>query len=109
MRLIDADELINVILKDRKLDGINANWEINRILVHIKKAPTIEQELYITGAQWDEFMKEHKRPHGEWISNANGYMGINFGRKCSLCGKTVEFSENFCPNCGAYMRGNNNE
>ena len=48
-----------------------------------------------------------ERPQGEWISLANG-SGINCGRKCSLCGKTVEFSENFCPQCGADMRGNDN-
>ena len=34
----------------------------------IDNAPPVEQECYITGAQWDEFMKEHKRPQGErWI------------------------------------------
>lgn len=27
----------------------------------IDNAPTVEQECYITGAQWNEFMKEHKR------------------------------------------------
>lgn len=47
------------------------------------------------------------RPQGEWISN--GGNGIyNPGRHCSLCGKVVEFSENYCPKCGAVMRGNNN-
>lgn len=66
MRLIDADELINVLLNDHKLDGTNANWEINRILVHIKDAPTVEQEYYITGAQWDQFMKEHRRRTGAY-------------------------------------------
>ena len=48
------------------MDGINANWEVNRILVHIKKAPTVEQEYYITGAQWDQFMKEHRRRTGAY-------------------------------------------
>ena len=47
------------------------------------------------------------RPKGKWISNG-GHDGINFGRHCSLCNKTVEFSENFCPNCGADMRGKAN-
>lgn len=41
MRLIDADALIDVILNDHKLDGTNANWEVNRILAHIKKASTL--------------------------------------------------------------------
>ena len=39
--LISREALRNVILNDRKLDGANANWEVNRILVHIDNAPTI--------------------------------------------------------------------
>ena len=41
--LISREALINVILKDRKLDGANANWEVNRILVHIENAPTVDK------------------------------------------------------------------
>lgn len=40
--LISREALRNVILNDRKLDGANANWEVNRILVHIDNAPTVE-------------------------------------------------------------------
>ena len=43
---------------------------------------------------------------GKWISNntdINSFM--NRGRHCSLCNYTVEFSVNYCPNCGADMRG----
>ena len=42
--LISREDLIDVILNDRKLDGENANWEVNRILVHIKNAPTVESD-----------------------------------------------------------------
>lgn len=52
-----------------------------------------------------DFLEE--RPQGEWIPNYKSQFR-NPGRQCSLCGKVVEFSENFCPNCGAYMRGNDN-
>ena len=48
------------------------------------------------------------RPQGEWITDYESQF-FNPGRKCSLCGKIVEFSENYCPNCGAYMRGNNHD
>lgn len=60
--LISREALRNVILNDRKLDGANANWEVNRILVHIDKAPTVSDRYgegyaqgYIdgsTGADW---------------------------------------------------------
>lgn len=49
--------------------------------------------------------KYEERPQGEWVSLSNG-TSTNCGRKCSLCGKVVEFSENYCPNCGAKMRTN---
>ena len=45
-----------------------------------------------------------ERPHGKWLPNYISQF-TNPGRSCSLCNKTVEFSENFCPNCGADMRG----
>ena len=38
------------------------------------------------------------RPHGEW--NSTG--------KCSVCGMFSEDTGNFCSNCGADMRGDNN-
>ena len=50
---------------------------------------------------------EDDRPQGEWIPNYTSQF-MNPGRSCSLCGKIVEFSENYCPQCGAYMRGDNN-
>lgn len=60
--LISREALRNVILNDGKLDGANANWEVNRILVHIDNAPTVSDRYdegyaqgYIdgsTGADW---------------------------------------------------------
>ena len=49
-----------------------------------------------------DFLEE--RPHGEWLPNYTSQF-MNPGRQCSLCGKVVEFSENYCPKCGADMRG----
>ena len=87
--LISRKALEDVILNDRKLDGVNANWEVNRILVHIHKAPTAEQ------------------PQGEWIENPK-----TFCWKCDNCGNSalynkmgVQIESQFCPNCGADMRG----
>ena len=44
-----------------------------------------------------------ERPQGEWIPNYTSQF-FNPGRSCNLCGKIVEFSENYCPNCGAQMK-----
>lgn len=63
--------------------------EIEKI---IGNAPTVEQECYITGAQWDEFMKEHKRPHGEWIeleTNPPNFLGHRF-YICSKCNREID-------------------
>ena len=77
MRLIDADALKEAFKK-------KCCCEISLDL--IDNAPTVE------------------RPHGKWLPNYISQF-TNPGRSCSLCNKTVEFSENFCPNCGADMRG----
>ena len=51
--------------------------------------------------------KEHVR-HGRWIINGRLW-------ECSICGETSnntcmgEPRANYCPNCGAKMRGENNE
>ncbi len=50
------------------------------------------------------------RPHGEWIVDEDAF-SKEF-RKCSNCNEDAEWLEgggqflpNFCPNCGADMRG----
>lgn len=97
MRLINADELKNVILD---LDLSNISLSNCLVAKAIDNAPTVEQECYITGAQWDEFMKERRRPQGEWITKEHS---IEY--YCSLCGERLDqCCENFCCHCGADMR-----
>ena len=45
-----------------------------------------------------------KQSEGEWVWKSNGYKNR---LHCSLCNKTNEadISTNFCPNCGAHMKG----
>lgn len=43
--------------------------------------------------------------YGEWVQKQNVY-GVAF---CSNCDYELHTDDtNFCPNCGAYMRGNDN-
>lgn len=43
--------------------------------------------------------------HGEWERIIR--KGKPRGIRCSLCGKHIHFHENYCPNCGAKMDGDN--
>lgn len=52
-----------------------------------------------------KFTIEPERPQGEWIDICT----LPIIRKCSICGNEIGnemgFYNNFCPNCGAEMRG----
>ena len=57
--------------------------------------------------RWDAIKNADliERKHGEWIES-------DFGWKCSICGNTSvmwQRTYNFCPNCGADMRGEEDE
>lgn len=124
MRLGDLDELKENIEIAYKRGDIMQRLPIIAI---IDNAPTIEpfepdhvgaerlkarqrgyEEGYHNGMEIGKTLNP-KIKQGEWISNGgNGF--YNPGRHCSLCGKVVEFSENFCPKCGAEMqKGGKNE
>ena len=83
-RLIDADALANEICKVKRTD----NW-LGAILVAINNAPTVEVG----------------RPHGEWqvVGYDKDYIPIKY--TCSVCGHKFLYDFNFCPDCGADMRG----
>lgn len=43
---------------------------------------------------------EEERPHGKWVV-------LEYGYKCSVCTAAFYTHSNFCPNCGADMRTQN--
>lgn len=48
------------------------------------------------------------RPHGEWIEkNSHTYICDHCGFEQAIYGNLYEY--NFCPNCGADMRGDTND
>ena len=50
------------------------------------------------------------RPKGEWIYIDEPIIGNPYGRyKCSKCDLEEPFTSDFCPNCGADMRGKDDE
>lgn len=52
-----------------------------------------------------------KQTEGEWIEHkrffSNGKSLIHY--QCNLCGVYLAIQANYCPNCGAKMKGANNE
>lgn len=62
--------------------------------------------------QWFEHLPEYKT--GQWVPQDHNYMYGNtktsmyFPPVCSECGHTGDFNMNYCPNCGADMRGETN-
>lgn len=79
MRLIDADALIEAYGRAHK-------GEPGKARQLILDAPTIEE-----------------RKSGKWIDNSDGIEGAwNY---CSVCGEQAIDLYDFCPNCGADMRG----
>lgn len=91
MRLIDADELKKKF-QERSYwtytheygDAIPIGW----IMSGIDHAPTVEE-----------------RPHGKWIYVC--CYGDEYPQ-CSVCGEINDVKTNFCPDCGADMRGEEN-
>lgn len=85
MRLIDADELLNIPIRvTGEIPIKNGHVQpIEAISVReIENAPTIDPESL--------------RPRGEWLEG-------KVLEKCSICGKKGFPNWHYCPNCGAIM------
>lgn len=55
-----------------------------------------------------ERMGNKERGRGEWINNPDDTAGEGYFI-CSACNRDFYDVHNFCPNCGADMRGSDNE
>lgn len=62
------------------------------------------QSLYVRG--WVDNVRPVVR--GEWIWTETGDDDYEQYWVCSVCGEHNFYEANFCPNCGADMRGENN-
>ena len=113
MRIIDADKLAEefkrrhrAALRWKEEALINGNEEsviradatlafLSEVKITIDNAPTIERPRPTI-----------ERPRGEWVKNNDTVFINRFN--CSLCGRLIfepKDKNNFCPKCGAYMRG----
>ena len=86
-RLIDADYLKEQI--DYNQEYVNPKLNVYDILRIIDNAPTVE-----------------KRPKGKWRCAKQGDIPIT--DRCTNCNYEMKWyknKHNYCPNCGADMRG----
>ena len=81
-RYIDADKFAEEICNFPAIDEDSANAVIS--LLHMQPTADVEEVK-----------------HGEWERKIKN--GRPRGLKCSLCGRSIHFHENYCPECGAKM------
>ena len=105
MRPIDADALKLYIDKEVEEDKVLDGWAFF-FKIYLDDAPTIDMD----------------RPKGEWIDEANEY-DASFGIHdyiCSNCNHYADdhigghmwytmYKPNYCPYCGARMKGEDDE
>ena len=73
----------------------------------IKELPSVNPDLQ----EWQKIFLANYRSHGKWIPHQSkyGHEG-EMVYTCDCCGYNVGFhKENFCPNCGSYNGGEQNE
>ena len=109
MRLIDADALKKVINKiiDEEIK-IDEKWArgLKYSLKIIDNAPTVTPDkIQAIMSDYLVYRCEPQRPQGEWIYNKEMSITCSLWN-CSVCNRlNGNDSFNFCPNCGAKMKG----
>ena len=96
MRLIDKQKALDALMAERKYLIARGQEGVEHVLTHhaynvIDDQPIVES-----------------RPKGKWLYHraSNGLVVV----KCSECKKTYGFLKtNYCPHCGADMRGDDHE
>lgn len=100
MRLIDADALIERINEEKK-EFVNIWYKAGICIVeeYINDAPTVEEISKVTS----------ERTRGKWILPNDCVARYLDEWSCSNCNHLISHRHNFCPNCGADMRGDAND
>ena len=88
--------------------------DLKKLIVAWEKYPVMAEQLkgVETAIGYVEAIPSvtPKRKTGKWISLDDSRGKYNdYGFKCSECGEHSDYEENFCPNCGADMRGEQDE
>ena len=132
MRLIDADELKDKLRKAHLC--CNREWLQIDLDEIIDNAPTVEPTISLKNISDEEIqnfkmiwqrtagkglLAQPERPQGEWVYDSDnlpvckecGEIALQrvFAKMPHLIQEVRMVKSNFCPNCGADMRGDNNE
>ena len=101
MRLIDADTLLNQIKYKPIPNIVSETWNelYERVIEEIDNAPTVYPICEDQACKY----RANERPHGKWLRPYK----IDIAYECSNCRMQMPITDyfNFCPNCGADMRG----
>lgn len=98
MRLIDADELMEHVWRD-KLDSRELIAEM------IDNAPTVKEIPTKIPINIFKQLISQQSKTGKWIDRSGGDP-TDSNVSCNLCNKWFPQSTNYCPNCGAKMEVN---
>lgn len=107
---IDADKIILNGLENKSIE--------------VRTKELIEKDEYVVSLLFRDLQKfidslptadVRENVKGEWIKESeHSVMGDGYMWFCSICGRREYFNfrgqkDNFCPNCGADMRGEEND
>lgn len=95
----------------------------NEAIDFLKKSKWTLAPHALGEAKWNEAVDmavealQANRPTGEWIMKHDGVIFKRTWGVCSCCGNTLDFdglnagrgNANYCPNCGAKMKGENHD
>jgi len=85
------------------------NYDIKVDREELAKALAYDRDQYSKG--FAEAREKYERPQGEWFYRVNGFSNMSM-EYCSICNFPTPIyldKPNFCPNCGADMRGDKND
>lgn len=113
MRLIDADELSNVMYHQAfETDTDSQKWDSGCWIRYkmfenaIADAPTIDEINACGNCKWARLAHGFIE-HGHWIIDTKFGADVMSGEQmviCSVCGRGIFWGkQNYCPNCGALM------
>ena len=96
---------------------INADAYMEKVRYEAKAMPQKQGETFVTLSEWIMEKTPSIEPkRGEWIQTSNDWIDGTCGARyypihCSICNYSTydDSATNFCPNCGADMRGKGDE